>query len=157
MARTHDYSLAAVWEGAGADGTKTYAGYSRAVEVRIAGKPPLALSADAAFRGDPARHNPEDLLLAALASCHMLSYLALCARRRVTVLAYEDEVHGRLVLHADGSGEFERVTLRPRVTIARDADLELATALHEDAGKLCFIARSCRSEIVHEPVVRRAE
>lgn len=154
--RTHDYALHARWEGAGTAGTTTYASYTRALEVRIGDKPPLALSADPAFRGDESRHNPEDLLLAALASCHMLSYLALCARKRITVLSYEDHAHARLVVHPDGGGELESVTLRPRVTIAAGGDRELAVALHADAGRLCFIARSVRTPVHHEPVVEIA-
>lgn len=151
--RTHEYALHAKWEGAGTAGTTTYASYTRGVEVRVGDKAPLALSADAAFRGDPTRHNPEDLLLASLASCHMLAYLALCARRRVTVLSYEDDAHARMVVHPDGSGEFESVTLRPRVTIAAGSDRDLALALHADAGRLCFIARSVRTPVHHEPSI----
>lgn len=154
--RTHEYSLTARWQAEGSEGTKTYAGYTRAVEVRVDGKPALALSADPAFRGDAARHNPEDLLLAALATCHMLSYLALCARKRIVVLAYEDDARARLAVHPDGGGEFESVTLRPRVTIADGGDAQLALALHEDAARLCFIARSVRTPIAHEPVVTLA-
>lgn len=154
--RTHEYALHAQWLGEGTGGTTTYAGYTRAIEVRVDGKAPLAVSAAAAFRGDPAKHDPEDLLLAALASCHMLSYLSLCARKRVTVLAYEDDVHATLVVHPDGSGEFESVTLRPRVTLAPGADRELALALHEDAAKLCFIARSVKTPVRHEATIEIA-
>lgn len=154
--RAHEYALHARWEGDGTAGTTTYASYTRALEVRIGNKAPLALSADAAFRGDPARHNPEDLLLAALASCHMLAYLALCARRRVRVLRYEDHAQARMVVHPDGSGEFESVTLRPYVTIAAGSARELALALHEDAGRLCFIARSVRTPVGCEPEVEVA-
>lgn len=151
--RTHEYALHAKWLGEGTAGTTTYAGYTRAIEVRVGGKPALDVSADAAFRGDPAKHNPEDLLLAALASCHMLSYLALCARKRVTVLAYEDDARATLAVHPDGGGEFESVTLRPRVTLAPGSDRELALALHEAAGQLCFIARSVRTPVRHEPTI----
>lgn len=151
--RTHEYALHAKWQGEGTEGTTTYAGYTRAIEVRVGGKAKLEVSADAAFRGDASKHNPEDLLLAALASCHMLSYLALCARRRITVLAYEDDARATLVVHPDGGGEFESVTLRPRVVLASGADRDAALALHEDAGRLCFIARSVRTAVHHEPTI----
>jgi organic hydroperoxide reductase OsmC/OhrA len=151
--RTHEYALRAKWLGEGTEGTTTYAGYTRAIEVRVGGKAPLAVSADAAFRGDPAKHNPEDLLLAALASCHMLAYLALCARKRITVLAYEDDARATLVVHPDGGGEFESVTLRPHVVLAAGADREAALALHHDASSLCFIARSVRTAVHHEPTI----
>jgi len=121
--------------------------------VAIGGKPDLLGSADALFRGDPTLHNPEDLLLAALSSCHMLSYLALCARARIPVLAYVDAAEGTLEFRPDGGGSFREVVLRPRVTVAAGTDLAVATALHEKAGAQCFIAASCNFPVRHQAVV----
>lgn len=153
--QAHHYALALRWTGAGQDGTRDYQAYGRDYDIAIGGKPVFRGSADPMFRGDPGLPNPEDWLLAALSACHMLSYLALCARRRVTVLAYEDEASGSMSLHADGGGEFTEVQLRPRVVIADDADLEAARALHERAHALCFIARSCNFPVRVHPQLRR--
>ena len=81
--REHRFTCHLVWTGAERGGTADYEHYSREVRADVAGKPPLPLSAAPAFRGDPALHNPEDLLVAALSSCHFLSYAALCARSAV--------------------------------------------------------------------------
>jgi len=150
----HHYRLRTVWTGAGAHGTRDYGEYGRDFRAEVGGKPALLGSADPAFRGDAMRHNPEDWMLAAVASCHMLSYLALCARRRLQVLAYEDESEATLVLTPDGGGAFDGFTLRPVVTIAQDADAALASRLHEQAHALCFIARSCAVPIDVQPVIR---
>jgi organic hydroperoxide reductase OsmC/OhrA len=147
----HTYNATVAWEGNRGTGTATYAGYGREYRVAIDGKPDLAGSANRAFRGDPARHDPEDLFLAAIASCHMLSYLALCAREGIAVTAYEDAASGTLVVGADGGGRFEDVTLRPRVALADEAHAERAAELHHRAHELCFIANSCSVPIRVEP------
>ncbi|MGZ8868580.1 MAG: OsmC family protein, partial [Thermoanaerobaculia bacterium] len=103
------------------------------------------------FRGDPGRHDPEDLFLTAISSCHMLSYLALCARRGINVIAYEDDARGTLVLDGDG-GRFSEVTLRPKVTIS-SGDLDRAKELHHRAHEECFIANSCSVPIRCEATV----
>ncbi len=113
-------------------------------------------SADPAYRGDADRHNPEDLLVAALSACHMLWYLHLCASAGVVVTAYEDRAEGTMRTHADGAGEFAKVTLRPRVTITGDSDAATAERLHEQANALCFIARSVAFPVGHAPEIVRA-
>lgn len=147
MQASHVYALSLVWEGNRGAGTADYASYERRFRVAVQGKPELVGSADPAFRGEPQLHNPEDLLLAAVASCHMLTYLALCARNGVTVLRYADAALGSLALLPSGGGSFEAVTLRPRVTVAAGSDAVAAGALHERAHELCFIASSCRFPI----------
>jgi len=139
----HTYRLRLDWQGDPAVGTSSYQVYDRAYRVRMAGKPDLPGSADPAFRGNPARHNPEDLLLAALSACHMLSYLALCARRGVTVLEYSDEAEAVLTLTAAGGGSFASATLRPQVRVAAPDQADLARELHAAAHEACFIASSC--------------
>ncbi|HRP00491.1 MAG TPA: OsmC family protein, partial [Flavobacteriales bacterium] len=111
----HRYALTLDWTGNRGAGTSTYEGYSREHVVRISGKPDLVGSADPMFRGDPTLHNPEDLLLAALSQCHLLTYLALCARARINVLSYRDRAEGTLMLTKDGGGQFTEVVLRPEV------------------------------------------
>lgn len=151
----HEYAVGLHWIDDTGAGTVDYAAYHREYRVRIAGKPDLVGSADALFRGDPTRHNPEDLLVAALASCHLLSYLALCARAGVRVLSYDDDARGWLSIAPVG-GQFERVVLQPRVTIACDADLLRAGALHDDAHAACFISRSCNFPVTCIPTIERA-
>ncbi|HJU72784.1 MAG TPA: hypothetical protein VJ717_03490, partial [Gemmatimonadaceae bacterium] len=101
---SHEYALRLIWDGSRGEGTADYVTYGRDHRVLVAGKPDLLGSADVLFKGVPERHNPEDLFLAAVASCHMLAYLALCARSGVCVLEYEDAARGELVLDADGGG-----------------------------------------------------
>jgi len=141
MPRDHHYSAHLIWTGAVQGPTKDYASYSRDYVVRIAGKLDLIGSSDPLFRGDPKRHNPEDWLVVALSACHMLTYLAICARKRIQVLAYEDEASGTMVLEG-GGGHFTEVVLRPKVTLAAGSDAAAAQALHEEAHHNCFIAAS---------------
>ncbi len=152
----HEYSARLIWDGNTGTGTATYAGYGRQYRFLVNGKPELEGTADPMFRGDPSRHNPEEHFLAAISGCHMLSYLALCARNHIRVLAYEDDVSGTLKFDGRGGGKFEEVVLHPRVTIAEDDDAELAESLHEQAHELCYIAASCSVPIVHRPVVATA-
>ena len=153
---SHRYHVKSIWTGAGGQGTATYAGYGRDIRAEIPGKTALALSADPAFRGDASKLNPEDLFVTAVSSCHMLTYLALCAKHRITVLAYEDTADGTLEMARDGGGAFSSITLHPVVTVAAGSDQALAHALHEQAGGLCFIARSCKTPIHHEATIQAA-
>lgn len=151
--RQHGYQVKTVWHG-GADGsTKTYKSYSRNHAIEADGKPPLALSADPNFRGDPARHNPEELLVASLSACHMLWYLHLCAVNGVEVVDYVDSASGTMEETGGGNGRFIEVVLRPVVTITPDSDKDKAMAQHAPANKQCFIANSVNFPIRHEASV----
>jgi organic hydroperoxide reductase OsmC/OhrA len=151
--RTHDYKARLIWDGNLGTGTTTYTGYGRKYRLQIEGKPELVGSADPMFRGDANIYNPEDLFVAALSSCHLLSYLALCARTKINVVAYEDHASGTLLLTPNGGGIFESVTLRPIVTVARGSDEKRAMELHEQAHDLCFIAASVKIPVLHEPQI----
>lgn len=158
----HRYEAALSWTGNEGPGTSDYRSYGRSYTVAIAGKPELQGSADPTFRGDAALHNPEDLFLAAIAGCHMLSYLALCARRGVRVIAYEDRASGVLTLE-EGGGRFTELELNPIVTVAGEGagaeaapDVELAERLHETAHEQCFIASSVSVPIRCNPTIRTA-
>ena len=141
--RIHRYGAKLDWRGNQGSGTRRYDGYGRRFEAQVDGKPLLAGSADPAFRGDPALHNPEDLLLIALSSCHMLSYLALCAREGIVVTEYSDRPEGVMQIDARGGGRFTSVVLQPLVTIG-DADQQArANELHATAHSVCYIASSC--------------
>lgn len=155
MAETHTYDVGIEWTGNLGSGTDSYRSFSRAHEVLAAGKVPIAASSDPAFRGDPARWNPEELLVASVAQCHMLWYLHLCARDGVTVVGYEDRAHGVMTMDArGGGGQLTEVTLRPEVTVAEAAMVDKARELHGEIHSLCFIARSVNFPIHHEPQIR---
>ncbi len=143
-----------MWEGNRGDGTSGYERYGRRYRVIIAGKADLLGSADVAFRGDQDQHNPEDLFLTAIAACHMLTYLALCARHGVSVVAYEDTPHGTMREDRRGGGRFEDVLLRPSVTVASASQVARAEQLHAAAHDCCYIASSCRVPIRHEATVK---
>ena len=155
MSNAHTYKTQLIWDGNLGDGTSTYAGYGRQHRIAIDGKPDLHATADPMFRGDATKHNPEDLFLASVSSCHMLSYLALCARASINVVDYRDDATGVLVLEG-GGGRFTEIHLHPVVTVADAKDVDRAEALHERAHELCFIANSCSVPIHHEATVRAA-
>lgn len=155
MPLQHYYRAVTTWAGAEHGSTASYEGYSREYTVQIEGKPAFLGSADPTFRGDAARHNPEDLLLMALSACHLLSYLALCARAGIQVVSYEDAATGTMA-RQEGKMRFTEVILHPRVVIAEGSDLDKARALHHDAHEGCFIASSVAFPVRHEPIVTTA-
>lgn len=158
MGILHTYEATLRWTGAGESGTTGYTAYSRDHEVTIDGKPALLGSADPAFRGDPTRHSPEDLLVAALAQCHMLWFLHLAATSGVVVVAYTDTAQGTMRVEAAGHGQFTEVVLRPLVTLGRAERSDGSTVSDEDLAELhrrahehCFIARSVNFPVRHDP------
>ena len=154
MTREHHYRITTTWTGNLGAGTSDYRAYSRNHEIKILGKSaPLPGSSDPAFRGDPARYTPEELLVASLSACHMLWFLHLCADAGIVVTEYEDVASGAMSEHADGSGEFTMVILRPRAVITDSARIADALAFHSRAHELCFVARSVNFPVQHEPVV----
>ena len=154
---THRYTAQLTWAGSTAEG---YDHYERAHEAACAPgsdtpPPPLPLSADPAFGGDPAKLNPEQLLVLAASSCQMLSFLAVAARARVDVTAYEDDVEG-VMPEDDKPMRITRITLRPTITIHGDApDDARLMQLVDTAHRHCFIANSLTTEIAIEPAFRR--
>ncbi|HEX4569963.1 MAG TPA: OsmC family protein [Dongiaceae bacterium] len=156
MSKSHHYDLKLRWTGAAMGPTASYAGYSREYRIEIAGKPPITGSADPTFRGDPALANPEDMLVAALSACHMLSYLAVCALGKIKVISYEDAASGTMTEIGPQRSAFTEVVLRPRVVISADSDAAKAKALHDQAHKICFIANSVNFPVRHEPEISQA-
>lgn len=151
--KAHTYTARIDWTNATGTGTTSYKAYSRDHVIASPGKPAIAASADPAFRGDAARHNPEDLLVASISSCHMLWYLHLAAVAGVIVTAYVDEASGTMLEDAKTGGRFTSVTLRPRVTIAPGSDPAAARSAHERAHQMCFIANSVNFPITLEPEI----
>lgn len=150
MAKTHHYQTSLVWEGNKGSGTMDYRSYDRNYVISIENKANISGSSDSAFLGDKTKHNPEDLLLSALSSCHMLWYLHLCSQNGIIVIDYKDNAVGTMTENADGSGQFTEVVLHPVVIIIDQANKEKALALHAEANKMCFIANSCNFPIHHQ-------
>ncbi|MEO8098891.1 MAG: OsmC family protein [Acidobacteriota bacterium] len=147
MQREHHYAVTMTWTGNRGTGTSDYTAYSRNHEISGEGKAArIEGSSDPAFRGDPQRFNPEELLVAALSSCHMLAFLHLCADAKIVVVEYRDAAIGAMLQHGT-TGEFTRVTLRPHVVITDPARLAELEMLHHQAHEQCFIARSVNFEV----------
>ncbi len=154
MKKLHHYNLAIKWTGNTGTGTSNYRQYDRSHTVTIDRKADILCSSDPNFRGDPTRHNPEELFVASLSSCHMLWYLHLCSENGVVVTGYVDDATGTMQETEDGGGYFTEVTLHPVVTVTEEAMFERANALHQQANALCFIANSCNFPVHHEPVCK---
>lgn len=157
MARLHHYRTTVSWTGNLGSGTSDYKAYSRNHEISMEGKPVIPASSDPAFRGDTSRYTPEDLLVSSLSGCHMLWYLHLCAVNKILIVEYNDEAEGEMTENPDGSGQFTRVTLRPKVTVSEAWMTEKAEALHKEAHRMCFIARSVNFPVYHQPQIRCLE
>lgn len=153
MIGEHRYRLTTTWTGDRGAGTTGYRDYDRSVTVRIEGKPDLLASADRPFRGDPGRWNPEDMLLAALSECHLLSYLHACVAAGVVVVGYRDEATALMREDGRGGGAFVEAVLHPEVVVAEAGMLAAARAAHAQAHAWCFIANSVSFPVRHEPVV----
>ncbi|CAH0999743.1 hypothetical protein LEM8419_01043 [Neolewinella maritima] len=152
---THHYTAHLTWTGNHGAGTHTYTAYGRDYELSAPGKTvTIPGSSDPAFRGDPSRYSPEDLLVQSLAACHMLWYLHLCATKGVIVRAYTDAAEGEMTETDSGDGQFASVTLHPTVVVTEAGMVEQAEALHAQANRRCFIARSVNFPVHHAGTVR---
>lgn len=126
----------------------TYEEYNRAHEWRFGDAVQVPASAAPEFRGDPGRVDPEAAFVAALSACHMLTFLAVCARRRIVVDAYEDDAVGHLEKNAEGRLAITRVELRPKVSFAGDPPARDEVArLHDRSHRECFIANSVTTDV----------
>ncbi len=150
MNNQHKYNLKIKWTGNTGSGTKDYRSYTRDHVVSTENKPGLLCSSDPSFLGDATRHNPEELLVASLSGCHMLSYLHLCAVSGVVVVEYNDNASGTMEQTPDGGGHFTEVTLHPEVIVAEESMIDKANELHHKANQLCFIASSCNFPVHHK-------
>src|SRR5215467_10007308 len=153
MPRIHSYDISVTWTGNRGTGTSGHRAYGRDHDVTAEGRPVIAASSEPHFRGDPARWNPELELTAALAQCHMLWYLHLCAAAGAIVTSYTDDAHGTMAETGDGSGRFTEVVLQPKVAVASPDMIDTATRLHKEAHAMCFIANSVNFPVRHEPVI----
>lgn len=146
MATTHEFHAHLAWQGGG----QGVAWGNHRLEWE--GRPPVEVSAAPQYKGDPARANPEELFLGAVASCQLLTYLALAPRAGVTVVAYEDRASATLAL-VDRKMRIAAVTLRPRITVAPGTDVAKARQLVDAAHDGCFIANSVNCPVTAEPEV----
>lgn len=150
MSKSHQYNTRIRWTGNTGNGTENYRAYERAYTVSVNGKTEIAGSSDPVFRGDPAKHNPEEMLVAALSACHMLSFLHFCSASGVVVVAYSDTATGTMEEAQDGNGRFTEVVLKPDVIVKEASMIEKVNALHEKAHQYCFIANSCNFPVLHQ-------
>jgi organic hydroperoxide reductase OsmC/OhrA len=151
MPKDHRYNIVIQWTGNTGAGTSSYTAYGRSHSIIKYDKPSILGSSDPAFRGDPQKHNPEELLLASIAACHMLWYLHLCSEAHVIVLDYNDQAIATMTESANGSGKFTEVTLHPVVKVAESSMISRANNLHKKANALCFIANSLNFKVSHVP------
>ena len=151
MSGQHNYKLSVRWIGNNGMGTSNYKEFERSYSVIVDNKVEILGSSDPAFRGDKTKHNPEDLLLASVSSCHMLWYLHLCAVSGVIVTDYIDNATGIMIETSNGGGRFTEITLHPTVTITNSLMIEKANELHKKANELCFVANSLNFPVHHKP------
>ncbi len=154
----HEYAITVTWTGNRGSGTTGYKDYSRAFELEAEGKHGIAGSSDPAFRGDDGRWNPEQLLVGSLSACHKLWFLHLAAVAGVVVTSYVDHAEGTMrTTPGAETGRFERVVLRPAVTVAGAFENGALQALHGEAHRRCFIANSMNFPILVEPVTQEEQ
>jgi len=148
----HHYKLTAVWHGNKGSGTSGLRAYDRSHTISIAGKPELHLTTDNPAVGDKTKLNPEDLLVSAISSCHMLSYLYVCAMEGIVVTDYVDHATGIMIEKEKGGGSFKEVTLHPEVVVAEISMVDKAIELHHKAHEICYIANSVNFEVKCNPI-----
>lgn len=153
MTHTHAYRSRLSWQGSTAGGYEAYDRTHRVAVPPAAGE--LELSSDPAFKGDGRLPNPEQLLLAAASSCQLLSFLAIAARSRIDVLAYEDEADA-IMPEGETPMRITHITLRPRIAVAAGSDLDRVRRMVDSAHETCFIANTLSAEVVIEPQVAHA-
>ncbi|MEM7069774.1 MAG: OsmC family protein [Pseudomonadota bacterium] len=153
MAKQHDFPSRIIWTGNRGTGTSAYKAYDRTWDLALDDKVVVQCSNDPLLGGDPSKYNPEDLLITALASCHMLWYLHLCSDAGVTVVSYEDNPIGVGESEPSGKGRFIEAVLKPKITITGDSDREKAVSIHDEIHQYCFIARSVNFPVRFEPEI----
>lgn len=143
--KQHQYTLNVKWTGNLGQGTQNYTSYKRTHVISAKGKESLLCSADPVFLGDEKLYNPEEMLLASVASCHMLWYLHLCADAGISVLEYSDNPMG---IMDEIAGKFTSISLFPSVRIQEGNEKSIAEKLHTLAHQKCFIANSLNFEVL---------
>jgi organic hydroperoxide reductase OsmC/OhrA len=142
-----EHRVQTIWQRTSAD--FTYASYNRDHEWRFKGGVVVGASAAPQYKGSPNMPDPEDAFVAALSSCHMLTFLAVAAKRGFVVDRYEDPAVGYLEKNAQGKLAITRVELQPRIVFAgsRQPDGDMLQKMHDEAHHGCFIANSVATEV----------
>ncbi|MDH6252761.1 organic hydroperoxide reductase OsmC/OhrA [Chryseobacterium sp. H1D6B] len=153
MSKEHHYQTTIQWTGNKGKGTESYKSYERSHSISIENKAVIEASSDPAFRGDKTKHNPEEMLLSSLSSCHMLWYLHFCSVEGIIVIDYTDKAKGIMEETSNGSGHFKEVTLHPTVVVMEESMIEKARELHKKANQYCFIANSVNFPVKHAPII----
>lgn len=147
--KEHRYQALCRWSGSTGVG---YDQYPRAHAISATpAEATLKLSGDPAFRGDPTRLNPEQLLVMAASSCQLLSFLAIAARKRLDVVEYEDRAEG-FMPEDDKPVRITRILLKPRIVVktgTKEAVLKAVELGHHE----CYIANSLKTDIRIEPEI----
>lgn len=154
MTHEHNYKITTEWTGNTGEGTKNVRTYDRSHTVTIQGKPELFLTTDNPHVGDKSKLNPEDLLVSAISSCHMLSYLYACAIEGIVITSYTDHATGIMIENASGGGSFKEVTLKPICYVADESMVAKAIELHHKAHEICYIANSVNFEVMCNPTCK---
>lgn len=157
MNTLHNYKLSVKWTENQGNGTSNYKDFERSYKIQIENKADILGSSDPEFRGDKTKHNPEELLLASVSSCHMLWYLHLCAENKIIVTDYVDNATAVLEETEDGNGKFSSITLNPLITITEKSMVEQAIELHKKANEFCFVANSLNLKVNHKPIFNVVE
>ncbi len=148
--KEHVYHVTCSWKGSTGEG---YEAYTRSHEAAAPpAKASVGMSSDPAFKGDPARLNPEQLLVMAAASCQMLSFLAVAARKRINVVEYEDQAEGFMQEDVKPV-HVNRIVLKPRIVIDGAADPGVVESMVKLGHSQCFIANSLKTDIRIEPEI----
>jgi len=132
------------------DAQFTYDAYPRNHQITFKDSEAVTFSAAATYKGDPTRGDPEDMLVAALSSCHMLSFLAIAAKKKITILSYDDEAVGFMEKEG-GKLWITRTILRPKIVFETTPDAATIADMHHLAHEQCFIANSVKTEVTVEP------
>lgn len=151
MPHEHRYKLNATWQAKKEDGNRNIRTYDRCHTIRIDNKPELHLTTDNPAVGDKSKLNPEDLLVSAVSSCHLLSYLYVCALEGIMITSYEDNATGTMIEQEGGGGSFKEITLNPVFTVSDESMKERAMELHHKAHEICYIANSVNFDVHCNP------
>ncbi|HQZ46479.1 MAG TPA: OsmC family protein [Usitatibacteraceae bacterium] len=157
MSDTHRFEATVAWPADPAQKRPPDPAFSRNARLASPGHPPIAGSSPTVFGGEADRYNPEELVTMALAHCHMLTYLAVAAKKKIAVLAYEDRATAVLGKDpATGKMKIVSAQLRPRVTVAKGTSVDEALALHAKAHEHCFVSNSVNFPVTNAPEVVEA-
>lgn len=151
MADTHTFEATLRWPADSAQPLPPDPAFSRNNVMAAPDKHDVLGSAPGVFSGDASRYNPEELMLMSLSECHMLTYLAIAGKKRMTILGYEDHATGTLAMGPSGKMQMTSCVLRPVVKLPKGTNLDDARAMHDKAHANCFMANSVNFPVTHEP------